>query len=158
MENSKELTLLTNKQWSVIDGQFCLVKGFVPMTTVNDGEVASIDKTSPLASLHLVCSKLPNTQITGFICHKIDFLNLWKAFKERGINSNEEVIIAWSAKHYKNALFRFMSPIMPRLWVMICPKGAYELITNPDSKPELTGEARAKASLPIIDWKPEVME
>jgi len=41
---------------------------------------------------------------------------------------------------------------------MVCHKGAFELITNPDLRPDLTGEARAKAELPIIDWKPKVME
>jgi len=41
---------------------------------------------------------------------------------------------------------------------MICPKGAYELITNDKWKPELTGEARAKASLPIVDLKSKIME
>jgi hypothetical protein len=42
---------------------------------------------------------------------------------------------------------------MPKLWVMICPKGAYDLLINPDSKLNLGGKAMI-----IIDWKPEVMD
>ena len=47
---------------------------------------------------------------------------------------------------------------MPRLWVMICPKGAFELMADQKSRPELQGEARFLAERPIAEWKPEVME
>ena len=47
---------------------------------------------------------------------------------------------------------------MPKLWVMICPKGTYELIVDSNYKPELSGEARWDAMKPITQWKPEVME
>ncbi|MBU0534045.1 MAG: hypothetical protein KJ887_04535 [Candidatus Omnitrophica bacterium] len=50
------------------------------------------------------------------------------------------------------------SPFLPRLWVMVCPKGAFELMVDQNYKPELSGEARWKAQKPIIEWKPEVME
>jgi peroxiredoxin len=48
--------------------------------------------------------------------------------------------------------------ILPNLWVMVCKRGAYELLTNPDSQPELQGEARFMAEKPIIEWKPELMD
>ena len=69
---------------------------------------------------------------------------------------DEEVIIFWTKEHYKRGVF--FSAFMPRLWVMVCPKGAFELMTNNTCKPELTGEARWNAKKPIIEWKPEVME
>ena len=156
-KNQSEIVLLKNSHWNIIDGEPCRVIDFVPMGVIKDGKVLSLNKTTSYASVRLECSKLSGREITGFICHKLDFIHLWKAFKERGIKPNEEVIIYWSAKHYKNKLYKFLSFLMPKLWVMICPKGAFELITNPNLKPELTGEARAKAELPIMDWKPEVM-
>ena len=47
---------------------------------------------------------------------------------------------------------------MPRLWVMVCPKRAYDLIIDPSCRPELTGEARWNAMKPIVEWKPPVMK
>jgi hypothetical protein len=47
---------------------------------------------------------------------------------------------------------------MPKLWVMVCPKGAYELMENSNYKPELSGLERWNAMKPIIQWKPKVME
>ena len=44
---------------------------------------------------------------------------------------------------------------MPKLTVMICSKGAYEIMTDSNYKPELTGEARFNAERPIVEWKPE---
>jgi hypothetical protein len=101
------------------------------------------------------CKKL-GKNITGYITHKMDFQHLWAAFKERMVREDEEVIIFWTKKHYKRGVF--FSAFMPRLWVMVCPKGAFELMTNNTYKPELTGEARWNAMKSIIAWKPEVME
>lgn len=150
--------MLRDSDWVVIDGELCRVIDFVPMGLIKDGKVLALNKTTPYASVRLECKKFPGQKITGFITHKLDFVNLWKAFKERGVKPDEEVIISWSTKHYKNRLYKILSFIMPKLWVMVCHKGAFELITNPDLRPDLTGEARAKAELPIIDWKPKVME
>jgi hypothetical protein len=102
------------------------------------------------------CKKL-GKDIRGYITHKMDFEHLWAAFKDRTVKEDEEVIIYWTKKHYKGPA-KLLSAFMPRLWVMICPKGAFELIINFDYKPELTGEARWNAMKPIIDWKPEVMD
>ena len=150
-----EITLLKDKQWSIIDGEFCRIIDFVPLGLIKDRKVLALNKTTPYASITLECKKLPN-KITGFICHKIDFTHLWLAFKERGIKQDEEVIIFWSKKHYKK-LYKIFSPFLPRLWVMICPKGAFELEVDNNYKPELTGEARWNATKPIAEWKPEVM-
>ena len=150
-----EVTFLKDNQWSLIDGEFCRVIAFTPLGLIKDGKVLSLNKTTPYASITLECRKLPE-KITGFICNKMDFIHLWSAFKERGVKQDEEVLIFWSKKHYKK-LYKIFSAFLPRLWVMICPKGAFELETNPGYRPELKGEARWNASKPITDWKPEVM-
>jgi len=152
-----DITLLKNSDWSVINGECCRVIDFIPMASIKDGKVLAINRTTPYAAVDLECRKFSGQKVTGFICHKLDFIHLWKAFKDRGVKTDEEVIIIWAGKQYKNWLYKILAFTMPRLWVMICQKGAFELITDPNSRPDLTGEARAKAELPIIDWKPEVM-
>ncbi|MGB8953235.1 MAG: hypothetical protein WCC06_11300 [Candidatus Aminicenantales bacterium] len=155
IKNKSEVILLKDNQWSVIDGELCRVINFTPLGSIKDGKVKALNKTIPYASVTLECKRL-SKEITGFICHRMDFIHLWSAFKERGVKNDEEVIIIWSKKHYKK-LYKIFSAFFPRLWVMICPKGAYEL-ENPDYRPELKGEARWNATKPIAQWKPEVME
>ena len=154
--NSSEITMLRDKEWSLIDSEPCRVVDFVPMSSIKDGKILTLGLSVPYASVTIECKKTPN-KITGFITHKTDFMHLWTAFKERTIKQDEEVIIFWSKKHYKRWA-RIFSAFMPRLWVMICSKGAFELMTDPNYKPELKGEARFLAEKPIVDWKPEVME
>lgn len=154
--SGSETSLLKDSQWSVIDGEFCRVLDFIPLGLIRNGKVLNSDKSTPYASVTFECVKLP-TRTTGFISHSVDFMNLWRAFKERTIQQNEEVIISWTRKHYKYKFLQYVSLFMPKLWVMICPRGAYELHTNPGYKPELKGEARWLASAPIVEWKPPLM-
>jgi len=154
----EKITLLKDEEWSLIDGGICRVIDFVPMgSSVKDGKVITMDMTTPYASIQIECKKIPK-EITGFITHKIDFINLWNAFRERGVKENEELLIIWSTKHYKSKIIKPLSRIMPKLRVIICPKNAFERLTDENYEPELQGEARAKAMLPIVDWKPDVME
>lgn len=146
-----------DSEWSVIDGEPCRVIDFIPLASVQNGKVVAPNITDPYASVTLECKKVSNT-IKGFITHKMDFAHLWAAFKERGISDNEEVIIIWSIKHYKYKFLKFLSAIYPKMWVMICPTGALEIMVDSNWKPELTGEARWNAMKPIVEWKPEIME
>lgn len=156
IKEPSEITLLKDSQWSLVDGEICRVLDFNPMMSeVKNGKVLSLDRTAPYASIHLECKKLPGI-ITGFITNKTDIIHLWMAFKERTIQQNEEVLIFWTKKHYKSYA-KLFSIFLPKMWVMVCPKGAFELY-DPSYRPELQGEARWKAKAPITDWKPEVME
>jgi hypothetical protein len=161
-DSESEIVLLKDKEWSVIDGEPCRVIDFGPLGSYIDasGKVQSMDKTTPYASVTMECKKL-GKNIRGYITHKMDFQHLWSAFKERTVKEDEEVIIMWTKKHYKVRSWvgrKLYSAFMPKLWVMVCPKGAFELMVNSDYKPELTGLARWNAMKPIIDWKPEVMD
>ncbi len=146
-----EIALRRDNEWSTIDGEPCKLIEFTPLASVENGKVVASNKTEPYASVIFECKKLTQ-QTKGFIYHKMDFQHLWAAFKERGIKQNEEVIIFYSKKYLKSYA-KLFSAFMPRLWVMICPKGAFELMTNPESRPELQGEARFLAEKPIIEWK-----
>lgn len=149
-------TLLKDNDWSVIEGEVCRVVDFVPMGAVKDGNVKALDTSTPYASVTLECRKF-SYKITGFITHKVDFIYLWTAFKERGVKEDEEVLISWYKKGLKT-FAKILAPFMPKLVVMICKKEAYELINNPNFRPELSGEARFNAEKPIVEWKPEVMQ
>lgn len=144
-----------DSEWKIIDGEPCRVIDFIPSAIVKNGKVITSNKTEPYASIILECKKLPQ-EIKGFITHKIDFLHLWTAFKERGVGQNEEVIIFWSKKYLKSYA-KILSFFMPKLWVMICPKGAFDLMVDSNFRPELSGEARWNAQKPLVEWKPKVM-
>lgn len=148
-------TLLKDSDWSVIEGEVCRVIGFVPLSSVKDGNAKVLDASAPYASVTLECRKFPD-RITGFITHKVDFLHLWAAFRKRGVKENEEVLISWYKKGLKT-FAKIFAPFMPKLVVMICKKEAYKLINDPNFRPELSGEARFNEEKPIVEWKPEVM-
>ena len=154
----EKITLLRDEDWGLIDGEICRVIKFTPMgSSVKDGKVIAMNTITPYASIHIECKKYQK-RITGFITHRIDFINLWNAFKERGVKENEEVLIFWSIKNYKGKITKFFSRAMPKLWVMICHKNTFEILTDDNYQPELRGEARAKATFPIVEWKPEIMK
>jgi len=140
-EELAELILRKDKEWSLLDGELCLVSEFTPLmgSVVKDGVVSSPETTVPYASLNLECTKTP-AKITGFITHKIDFANLWSVFKERQINKEkEEALIYWTAKHYKYKILQLISDYcltilgaapFPKVIVMVCPKGTYKSCTG----------------------------
>jgi hypothetical protein len=156
MENGEsEIILLKDKDWSTIDGEPCLVNYFNPLGSFvgANGKVDSVDKITPYAVIHIECKKL-GKNIRGYISHKIDFMNLWKAFKDRELKVDEEVIIMWSKKHYKPRVSLFSS-FMPKLWVMIFRKGYYKMVTEPDKN---KGFDTLESMLPIKKWIPDGME
>ena len=151
-----EIVLLRDKEWGRIDGEPCRVKVFNPLVKVEDGRVTSFSRVVPYASIEIECRQLPEVA-TGFITHRTDFLHLSSAFNERGVRSDEEVIVFWTRRHLKIHA-RLLSTFMPKLWVMVCPRDAFDVMTDPTFKPELTGTARWEAQAPIVEWKPAVMD
>jgi len=153
------IVLWKDSEWSRIDGEPCRVTDFGTLGSFVDvdGKVHAMDKTTPYAVVTMECKKF-GKNVTGYITHKEDFKHLWAAFKDRKVKENEEVIFIWTREYYKYKLTKFLRPFMPKLWVMVCPKGAYELMIDSNYKPELSGEARWNAMKPILQWKPEVMQ
>lgn len=149
-------TLRKDGEWKAIDSKLCRVIDFEPSrASIENGKIIAADRATPYASLVLECED--GCSYKGLITQKIDFANLWNAFRERGISENEEVIIAWSNKRYKYKWLRLFSVFLPKLWVMICPKGAFKLMTDPRYRPELSGEARWNAQKPVVELKSDLM-
>lgn len=151
-----DVVLATDRDWSRVEGRACRVVGFTAFAQVEDGHVTSLSKSFPYGLIHLECDALPRGA-KGTIAHRLDFLHLWKAFEERGIGEDEEVIVFWVKSSLKRYA-RFVSKVMPRLVVWVCPKHAFELMTDQSFRPELTGQARFEAQRPLAEWKPPVMD
>ncbi|MEX1128634.1 MAG: hypothetical protein WEB50_08730 [Vicinamibacterales bacterium] len=174
--------LLKDREWASIDGQLCLVRQFVPMAKMENGQVTAISATMPYASVTL--STEDGRELKGFIGHKTDFAMMWVAFNERTevagtrldvrsdidssddlclehLGENEEVWLIWTRKSYRTGAGFFKS-FLPRLIVMVSRKGALELLRNRDLRPELSGEARhcaiSPTISPLLTWTPEVMK
>ena len=145
------MALLKHKDWLAIDGDICRATQFTPRAKVKNGKVVSPGVSTPYASLVLENPKFEQGT-TAFITHKVDFLHLWTAFLDVGVKDDEEVLISWNKK--QETVLQFVARIMPKLWVAICRRGAYELSTDPNSRPELDELERLFAQKPIIDWLP----
>lgn len=156
-DNETEPVLGRDIPWNTIDGELCRVVRFTPFGKVENNKVVAVSGAAPYAFLTVECKKLKQN-CSLWVTHKMDFKHLWEAFEKRGIKEKEEVLIFWSNRHYKYRFFKIFSAFLPKMWVMICPKNTYEIKTNSDFQPELTGEARFKATLPIVEWKPEIMD
>ena len=141
--------MLKDSEWATIDGEACLVTKFTPAASVQGGRIISRSSSTPYASLSLECK---SGVIEGFVTHKVDFVNLWVAFNERGVSAKEEVIIIWTRK-YKWRFLKYLSIFLPKLWIMICPKGAVQFMRNPNL-PGFTWSAIK----PIMEYKPEIIE
>lgn len=136
-EEQSKIILLKDKEWHLIDSELCLVTDFQPLmgSAVKDSKAISPVVSTPYAEIKIVCKKTPK-KIAGFITHKEDFINLWAAFKERGINEEkEEVLLYWSMLHYVSHIGKVCSAILPsgmlpKIVVMVCLRGTYESCPN----------------------------
>ncbi|MFA4981344.1 MAG: hypothetical protein WC592_02605 [Candidatus Omnitrophota bacterium] len=164
-----EPILLKDKEWSLIDGELCLVTEFFPMmgSSVKDGVVISPSTSAPYAKITIRCKKIP-TEITAFITHSIDFANLWDAFRYREThNKTDEILIYWSTKHYNSVIAKIISSVMltilggtslPKILIMLRPNGAYEKSGSDSRLPhDINANVFIYGSLPIKCWIPDIM-
>ena len=114
-----------------------------------------VDQGLPYASIEIESPALAKPT-TGYITNKLDFQHLWQAFNVRGVGDDEEVIVVWNKSNLKR-VGRWLSRGMPGPIVWICPRQAYELMTDPSFRPGLDGMDRHRATSPIVRWEPEVM-
>lgn len=79
--------------------------------------------------------------VTLPVFQRTDFKNLSEAWKVR--KGDEEILIFWSEKHYGSKLFKFFSPILPKLWIRICPKNSFKIESDNSFKPSIDREVLA---------------
>ncbi|NCN83546.1 MAG: hypothetical protein GW808_07295 [Sphingomonadales bacterium] len=148
--------LITESDWAAIDGEICQITKFTPLAKIIGGKIIDKSLSKPYALVTLQCPRLPRDTVGG-ITHKLDFMHLWAVCVEGQLTTAEEVHIAWTKSSLKMPA-KLFSRFMPGLAVMICKAGAYELITDPQCQPDLTGEARFKAQMPITQIIPDVLK
>lgn len=88
------------------------------------------------------------------IFHAEDYGNAQEAMDSKA--TDQEVLVIWSSNNYKYPILKYF-PFFPRMIVWLCKKDAFNLINDPNHKPELQGEARFLEEKPIKEWKPGVM-
>lgn len=157
MRKQKEIILLKDNEWSMVDGEFCRVVSFTPLVGYvdEDGEVKAVNSRTPYGSITIEHKKFPQ-KITGYINHKLDFLNLWNALKKRELKSNEEVIIVWSKNNYKSKLLKFLPGFWPKLRIVICPKGFWDKVIKENWDNELINFTLDE--IKIAEWKPDIIK
>ena len=153
MENG----LLRDEDWRPLDGEVCRVLEFRPMAGRVEGtQVKSSSRSLPYVAIEIESSAL-DEPATRFITNKLDFHHLWEAFNVRGVADDEEVLVIWNKSNLRRGS-RWLARTMPGLVVWICRKPAYELISDPTFRPELSGLERHHAYSPITEYKPEVFD
>ena len=148
----------TEREWNEFDGETFRVLEFTPYSSIKNGKIHTDKLTEPYAHaiLTLERKKVQGT-MKGYIWHKIDFRNLWKVFKERTVQENEEVIIIWTKQNYKVTWFRYFRGF-PKLWIAIFPKGHLEMLADPSLRPEsMSSKEKLEWHWPIELFKPDVM-
>lgn len=138
-------------KWKLIENQFCRVDLFYPIASIENDKIL-VPGSTPYAALTIECANL-STKAIWLVAHKVDFIHLWEAFKERGVKENEEVLIIISSKRH-NFLYKIISFIMPKIFIMIYPRGSFEKFNNPEQIKQLTGEQFYRETKPIKSWEP----
>lgn len=87
------------------------------------------------------------------VFNKKDAEHLASAFAERDKGDDRLVIIEWGTDHL-TGIRKLLAPFLPRLTVGVFTVEAFELVTRPDLRPELKGEARFNAERSIAIWSP----
>ena len=119
--------------WKDIEKEAFRAINFTPMGVIEKGKIKTISINVPYAFLTVESPKLKQ-ESTIWVVHKVDFTILWKAYKERGINPNEEVIV-FCPPYTKKSIFKVFSGLLPRLWIYIYPSGHLEGIYDNKIKP-----------------------
>ncbi|QQG50327.1 MAG: hypothetical protein HZB70_01990 [Candidatus Berkelbacteria bacterium] len=156
MNNSEEVVLLRDNEWSVIDSKLCIANELRPLgSTVENGEVISKVKDVPYATISLRCKGI-DREISGFITNKMDFQHFWEAFQEK--SEGLEVLFYWTKTHYQNRLIQFGTAVMPKVVVILCPKGTFESVTEDFSlRPKEDARANVYGLTPTKFWIPPVI-
>ncbi|KKQ91137.1 MAG: hypothetical protein UT17_C0017G0010 [Candidatus Woesebacteria bacterium GW2011_GWB1_39_10] len=144
-------TLGKDIAWNKINGKFCHVFSFTHHASVRNREIESTGVSIPYATLTLECEEV-SEHIECPIIHKLDFVHLWKIFKERGGREDEEVLV--SRYKYITVLGKLFSPFLPKIHIWIYKKGSYNNFTSKSWQEKTHAEELAMAARPIVEVNP----
>jgi hypothetical protein len=122
--------------WEIIKREQCRVKRFTPFSVIVSGKIKLDKLTRSYAFLLIELPKIEKIELPreAFmpVVNRDDFRRLWEVYKERGVRSEEEVII-FHETFYRNSI---LSNFMARLHIYIYPKGHFEQMQDPNLEPE----------------------
>ncbi len=158
MKNEEMRGLFIGKdiKWEEIEGHGFRVMQFLPLTHIENEKIKDASKFMPYAYLFVDCPtfKRENTDILMPVLHRIDFSHFWELYKERGVTSDEEVVVSY-IPHKKGAR-KFLGKILPHLFIEVRPKGSLDEIYRMDECKDLDKfKELIKRTLPIIACDPE---
>ena len=124
--------------WKAIEVAMYKITHFTPIATIEAGKIKALSKMRPYALLSVESPEFPQElpkEASMPVSNKVDFLNLWEVFQQRGVSPDEEVLVA-RVPFYGNWLLKlFLSPFMPWLHIYIFPKGHLEEACDPNFRP-----------------------
>jgi hypothetical protein len=138
MDNIDKPVLGRDIPWKQVKGEALRVTHFLPVGTIENGKIKIDSLTSPYATLSVESPKLKQ-ESEIMVVNRIDFSNLWKAYKERGIDPKEEVLV-FCVPVFRHKLFKMFYAPMARLQIYIYPKGHFEEICDKNFKRDNTEE------------------
>jgi len=144
-------TLGKDIAWNKINGELCRVLDFTSHASVQNGKIESAGISTPYGSLTLECPKISG-KIECPIIHRVDFINLWEVFKEKGVKENEEVLVG--RYEYLTMLGKLFSSFLPKIYILIYPIGSYNKFNDKSWQEKTQGEAWAKEMKPIARKDP----
>ena len=172
-EHSAFVTIGKDIPWEVIEGGYCRVTHFTPFATVEAGKIREFSQPTgviglmpyALLSVELVVNdthpflggflfkpkslRLPK-EASMPVVNRLDFLNLWEVFRERGVSTREEVLVVYRPlSSGRKLLARMFSGILPMLVIGIYTAGSLENICFP---PANTLYPREDFPKPIAEW------
>jgi hypothetical protein len=136
--------LLRDRDWAALDGEICRVMS-----------LTHLGVSGPYASIEIESPSLPEPT-TGFVTHTLDYQHLSDAFQLHETNPETEVLIIWTKKNLKRSA-KLFARFMPRMWVMLSRAESYEVMLDSNYQ-SASGLTVSEASIPIADWKPDVIE
>jgi hypothetical protein len=126
-----------------IEQEACRVKHFVAIARIEGGKVRGTGGM-PYGLLRVESPLLPGEAIMPVV-HRLDFLNAYEVFEQRGVRDDEEALVIYAPAS------GFFGGLKPKLHFYINPKGHFEEIYDPEFKP---ADARAWLT-PIAVWHPK---
>jgi hypothetical protein len=138
MKNEEMQGLFIGKdiKWEEIERHGFRVVRFLPFAYIENGKIKDFSKFMPYAYLSVDCpaSREENTHIFMPVLHRIDFSHFWELYKERGVTSDEEVIVQYVPLKKRLGKLLGKMKLFPHLLIEVRPKGSLDEIYRMDEK------------------------
>ena len=157
--NSKTQSTMIGKDipWEDTKGHVFRVKKFTPIASVEQDGIKEPKQSfhnTPYALFEVECPCFDygETTILLPVAHRLDFRHCWELFNERGIGSEEEVLISYSPSEGK--VYKLFGKSLPHLLIEVRPKGSLEEIYELGKYDGLKVIDVLHRTKPIVVWEP----